>query len=359
MADSDKTEEASPHKLEEAREKGDVPKSREFVNFFILFGSALSFYFGARPLLQRTVEIFKRFFDFGAIKLETSQDYMKILIEVIGGVLMLLAPMLCCIFVFGIASHLVQFGLLFTTEKLSPDLEKLDPIGGFKKLFSMDSFAELIKSTIKIMCVSALFYLVLKGETEHLLTIGSEPVASIFMYFLNLIAQMVFIMLLFMAVLGISDFFYTRWSYAKKMRMTMQELKDEMKNREGDPMIKSRIRQMQRDRARARMMEEVPTADVIVTNPTHVAVALRYKRGIMGAPIVVAKGAGYIALKIKELAAEAGVPILERKQLARFIYKNVEVNHPIPDSLYTAVAEVLAYVYKMKRQFSQWRASHA
>ncbi|MDB5038161.1 MAG: Flagellar biosynthetic protein FlhB [Bacteriovoracaceae bacterium] len=357
--DNDKTEDASPHKLEEARGKGDVPKSKEFISFFMLLGAIFSFYFASQHVFQEVVALLQKFFNFQQIKLVTTIDYMNMVTALVAQILWILTPLCSAIFIFGIGAHLGQFGLLFSTEKITPKLDALNPLEGLKRLFSKDSLPELIKSVIKMVCVSGLFYLILRGETENLLLIGSLPLGKIFMYLIHMISQVMFVMLLFMAALGVSDFFYTKRSYAKKMMMSAQEIKDEGKNREGDPIVKNRIRQMQRELARARMMEDVPKADVVVTNPTHVAVALQYRKGITRAPVVIAKGAGYIALRIKEIAAEAQVPILERKQLARFLYRNVEVNEPIPESLYTAVAEVLAFVYKMKKQFSKWRENHA
>lgn len=359
MADSDKTEEATPHRLDEARSKGDVPKSREFISFLILLGASLCVYWGSNYTLGKILGVFDKFLNFKSIKLESTKDFIDLGNGLITDILWLLTPLFAGIFIFGIGAHLGQFGLLFTTEKLSPELDKLNPLEGVKRFFSMDILVELLKSLLKMIVVSAGFYMVLRGETEHLIHLGSEPLPQIFIYLVKLIAQMFFVMLIFMGVLGVGDFFYQRFSYAKKLRMSFQEVKEESKNREGDPLIKGRIRQMQREKARQRMMEKVPQADVIVTNPTHVAVALQYKKGLMRAPVVIAKGAGYIAVKIKTIAAEAGVPIMEKKQLARFLYRNVEVNEAIPESLYTAVAEVLAYVYKLKSRFSQWKENQA
>jgi flagellar biosynthetic protein FlhB len=359
MADADKTEDATAHKLEQAREKGDIPKSREFIHFFILFGASMSFYFSSQFFLEKVILTFKKFFAFQTLKLESTEDFINMGTSLIGDILILLAPLCLGILVFGIAAHLVQFGLLFTTEKLTPDLEKLDPIAGLRRMFSIDVVVELIKSSLKVLIISALFYLILRGEVERLIELGSQPLGQIFLYLLKLVGQVIFVMILFMAVLGISDFFYSRWRYANKMKMSVQEVKEEFKNREGDPLIRGRIRQMAREKARARMMEKVPTADVVVTNPTHVAVALQYRKGLMRAPLVVAKGAGYIALKIKEIAIQSEVPVLERRELARFLYRNVEVNESIPESLYTAVAEVLAYVYRVKKKFTQWKENHA
>lgn len=361
MADEDgeKSEEPSPHKMGEAREKGDVAKSRDLENFFLFLASVMSLYFFSRQLFSSIAGLFYRFFDFNSIKLDTTKDYVSLLIQILADVLYILAPLFGTVMVFGVAGYLTQFGFLFTTDKITPDLSKMDPISGFKRMFSKESVVELIKSTIKIVIISAIFYLTFKGETDKLMEIGSYTIPEIFVYFMKLLMEICVVMLIFMLALGVVDFAYQKWSYLQKMRMSPRELKEEIKQKEGDPQIKARIRQIGRDRLRKRMMEKVPKADVVVTNPTHVAVALQYQRGLMRAPVVVAKGAGYIALRIKEIAAEAGVPILERKQLARFLYRNVEINEAIPESLYTAVAEVLAYVYRIKKRFQQWKRAEA
>jgi flagellar biosynthetic protein FliR/FlhB len=268
-------------------------------------------------------------------------------------------PFFIGVMIFSLAGYIGQFGFLFTTEKLAPDFERISLFSGLSRLVTRETFVELIKSSGKVLVISAILYLVFKGEAQKIIQLGSLPIQDIFRYSFQLMSEVLYVVLIFLAVLGGMDLAYQKWNYWEKMKMTVQEVKDEMKNREGDPHIKSRIRQIQRDRARARMMDDVPKANVVVTNPTHVAVALKYERGKNRAPIVVAKGAGYIAVKIKEIAAESGVPILEKRELARFLYRNVEVNEMIPESLYTAVAEVLAYVYKIKKQFRSFIAQEA
>ncbi|MBN8554893.1 MAG: flagellar biosynthesis protein FlhB [Deltaproteobacteria bacterium] len=348
----DKTEDATASRLEEARERGDVPQSREFGSFMVFLGFTITAYFFAKFFLSHVLKLFDRYFDFKSMQLETSQDFMVLSAAILKDILVLCSPILIGTVVFGIAASLGQFGFLFTTEKISPSFEKIDPIKGFAKIFSKETVVEFIKSFLKLTLVSFVLYLVLKGEIKHLTQLGIEPMSNIFLYFIQLIMKVIFSILIFLAILGLSDLAYSKWSYAQKMKMSLQEIKDESKQKDGDPFVKSRIRQLQRDRVRKMMMKEVPTADVIVTNPTHVAVALRYQRGVMRAPVVVAKGAGVIAVRIKEIAAKAGVPIVEKKTLARYLYRNIEINEVIPESLYTAVAEVLAYVYKIKKQFT-------
>ncbi len=352
--DAEKTEEATPHRLEEARSKGDVPQSRDFTSFLVLLGLAISTYFFSRFILNQTIDVIRRFLDLKEFSVDTPKEFLSMFSVVIKDILYLVSPIFASAFIFAVGGCVSQFGFLVTGDKIMPKFDKLNPLNGFKRIFSRDTLMEFIRSCLKIFVILGMLYLLLKGDFEKISQLGAAPIGFIFQYFIGLIAKIVFAILIFMAVLGIGDLAYQRWSYAERMKMSMEEIKEEMKQREGDPKIKSRIRQMQRERARSRMMEEVPKADVVVTNPTHVAVALKYKRGLMRAPIVVAKGAGLIALRIKEVAAVAQIPILERRELARYLYRNVEINEVIPDSLYTAVAEVLAYVYRMKKKFRGW-----
>lgn len=349
--DSEKTEEPTSSKLDEARQKGDVPNSRDFSSFLVFAGIAIAIYFSTRFLLTHSITLFHTYFDFRHVNLEDKQEFANILAAMVKSILLMASPVLIAAVIFGIASSLVQYGFLFTPDKVLPDFERLDPMKGIKKIFSKDTLVELIKSTIKVIVISVILYLVLKGEVPRLLSLGTWPIGQIFLYFFKMIAQVFFAILLFMAVMGLIDLGYQKWSYNQKMMMSFQEIKDEMKQKDGDPQMKARIRQIARDRLRKAMMKDVPDADVVVTNPTHVAVALKYAKGKMRAPIVVAKGAGLLAVRIKEIAALAGVPIVEKKKLARFLYRNVEVGESIPESLYTAVAEVLAYVYKIRNKF--------
>ena len=354
MADSsDKTEDPTPGRLEEAREKGNVAQSREFSTAIVFLGMALALYFSGRDILLKLSDIIKKYFSNEVFKLETKHEFMSVMGGLVGDLLWMLGPLFFAVMIFGIAASVTQFGFLFTSEKVSPDLNKINPISGFQRIFSRETMVEFFKSLLKIVVISGILFLMFRSEFYRINEIAAQPINKSFIYMLKLLGDLFFVVLLFVVVLGVVDFAVQKWLYLQRMRMSIQEVKEEMKNREGDPHIKARIRQIQRERARARMMQDVPKADVVVTNPTHVAVALEYKRGQMRAPRVLAKGAGYIALKIKEMAAEHQIPIVEKKQLARYIYRNVEVGDLIPESLYTAVAEVLAYVYKIRKKFVQ------
>ncbi len=351
MEDTDKTEDPTGTKLDEARGKGDVARSRDFANFFVFLGAVLSLSFAGASISKSIIAVFKESFTFNASTLNSLEAFHKMIGDVGYKILWILSPFFIGVAIFTIAGYLSQFGFLFTTEKLNPDMDRLNPFAGLKRLFAKETFVELIKSTLKIVIITIILYLVLKGEAERVFQIGVMPIESIFLYTIELIEIVLAVVLVFLAILGTSDLAFQKYAYWERMKMSVQEVKDEFKNKEGDPMIKSRMRQIQRERARARMMEDVPNASVVVTNPTHVAVALKYERGQMRAPVVVAKGAGFIAVRIKEIAINSGVPVMEKRELARFLYRNVEVKEMIPESLYSAVAEVLAYVYRIKRQF--------
>jgi flagellar biosynthetic protein FlhB len=248
----------------------------------------------------------------------------------------------------GLLVNYFQVGFLFSAQPLTPDLSKIDPIKGFKRLFSLRALAELIKNCLKILIISVVVYLTLTAEAENTLMLADRSIWDIMACVGDITFKIIFRtcwILLFLAGL---DYLYQRWEFEKSLRMTRQEVKDEHKQSEGDPMVKARIRRIQREIARRRMMSKVPKADVVITNPEHLAVALKYDPEKMFAPVVVAKGAGEVAEKIRRIARDSGVPVLENKPLARAMYKLVKVNDAIPETLYRLVAEVLAYVYSLR-----------
>lgn len=349
--DQEKTEDPTPHKLQDARKKGQVAMSKEFATFVVFFGLCLIMYFSASYMYEGVVGVFKNTYSFEQGLISTPNEFRDFLGAMLKTVLQLVAPLFVAVFFFGIVAYVAQFGILFTTEKLKFKLDKISPISGLKKIFSRDTAMEFVKSISKVVGLGIILYFVFKGEVNNFLEIGMTPVNVIWIYFMKVIGKLALAVLGFLMFLGLLDFAYQKWSFFEKQKMSMKEVKDEHKNREGDPHVRARIRQIQRDQARSRMMEEVPDADVVVANPTHVAVAIKYARGDMPAPKVVAKGAGHIALKIKELAIKNEVPVLERREMARFLFRNVEVGHFVPESLYSAVAEVLAYVYRMKKKW--------
>jgi flagellar biosynthetic protein FlhB len=238
---------------------------------------------------------------------------------------------------------------MFSAESVTPQFSKIDPLKGFKRLFALRSVIELLKNIFKMCIISIVAYVVIKGELDNMFPLMEQSTWAMMIYLGRICFKILLATTIVLLILAIMDYIYQRWEYEKSLRMTKQEIKDEYKNTEGDPLIKARIRRMQRDIARKRMMAEVPKADVVITNPTHLAIAIKYDAVKMLAPIVVAKGANIIAEKIKEVAGENDVPIVENKPLAQVLYKMVDINEAIPEDLYRAVAEVLAFVYEQKQ----------
>ncbi len=262
-------------------------------------------------------------------------------------VALLLAPVLLLVLVVGFLSSFLQIGWLFTTKPLEPDFSKLNPLPGMARFFSKKSLVELVKSLAKVLLIGWVAYLVVKKEFEGALHLMDMPVVET----INYLGRVSFEVLLktsgVLIVLGVLDYLFVRWEMEEKMKMTKQEQKEEHKESEGDPQLKGKIRSLQMQMARKRMMAEVPKADVVVTNPTHLSVALSYTRGKMDAPRVVAKGADNVAMRIREIARENGVPLVENVPVARALYQ-VDLEAEIPEEMFKAVAEILAYVYGLK-----------
>ncbi len=248
-----------------------------------------------------------------------------------------------------ILGNVLQVGFMFSTESIQPKIDKISPSKGFQRLFSVRSIAEMIKGILKICIIAGVAYLVIRKEIVNLIPLADQSIWGMLTYLGRVCFHILLATTVVLVFLAALDYAYQRWEFEKSIRMTKQEIKDEFKNTEGDPMIKARIRRIQREMARKRMMAEVPKATVVVTNPTHLAVAIRYEHATMNAPVVVAKGADIIAEKIREIAKENDIPIVENKPLAQVLYKIVKLNHAVPENLYKAVAEVLAFVYEQKK----------
>lgn len=261
---------------------------------------------------------------------------------------MALAPLFLLAMLIGFFSTFLQIGWLFTTEPLIPDLAKLDPIKGMARFFSKRALVEVIKSLLKVGLIGWVAYKTVAGEFDQALLLTEMPVDSTILYLAKTAALVMAKIAAIMIVLAILDFSFVRWEMEEKMKMTKQEQKEEMKETEGDPHIKSKIRSIQQQMARRRMMAAVPSADVVITNPTHIAVALKYEPGAMEAPIVLAKGQELVAEKIREIAREHDIPLVENPPVARLLHSKVEVGQSIPEELFKAVAEILAYVYSLK-----------
>jgi len=346
--DQERTEQPTGKKLSKAREEGQVAKSQEISTAFILFG-ALGVFLFAGPWMFWVLSDFMHgiFQNLGTLHVE-GISARAFLFEVLQQVGLILMPLLLVLLILGIAANLLQVGVLFTSKPFVPKLSKFNPITGMKKFVSLKALVELLKSLFKVVFIGGISWLVLRGELDAIPSLMEMSVGQILTYMGTVSLKMFFYVGLGMIVLAAIDFTYQRWQHTKDLMMSKQEVKDEAKQTEGDPQIKGKIRQAQREMAMRRMMESVPDADVVITNPTTLAIAVKYDAKQMFAPQVVAKGAKLMAERIKDIARDNDVPIVENKPLAQTLFKSMEVGDLVPPNLYKAVAEVLAYVYKLK-----------
>ena len=345
---SSKTEEPTARRLSKAREEGQVAKSTEVNTFavlmaglFILFFAGPFIYNGLADTMTGTLSRLHE------INVE-GPNLTTFLIGIIKKMALLLSPVLIGVAIVGLLVNVAQVGVVFSAKSLEPKLDKLNFIKGLGKLFSKRSLVELVKSIGKIAIIAGIAYLTVRGEMSQILLLGDMSPAEIAYYVLKISFELFLKTLWIFALLAVLDLAYQKWQMHQDLKMTKEEVKEEFKQTEGDPLVKSRIRSAQRDASRKRMMAAVPTADVVVTNPTHLAVALKYDPKQADAPMVVAKGQALLAEKIKKIAAEYDVAVIEDKPLAQSLYKMVEVGDVIPFIFYQAVAELLAYVYRLK-----------
>jgi len=353
MADQDsdleKTESPSQRKLDQAREEGQVARSRELSTFLGLMVGGAGLWMMGSALLQSMIAVLREGLTLDKELAFNSDLLLPRLHELSMEALMAFLPLLGLLLLVAAFSPLLLNGWLFTLKPLQPNLNKLNPISGIGRMFSTNSLMELAKAVAKSLVVGGIGAWVVWHNREAVLMLVSEPVHIAIPHLGNLVwwcfAAIMGGMLLIVAV----DVPFQLWEHNKKLMMTKEEVRQEAKETEGDPQVKARVRSMQREMARRRMMAEIPTADVVVTNPTHFSVALKYSENKMRAPIVVAKGSHLMAAKIKEIAKEHNVPILEAPPLARALHKHCELGQAIPEALFTAVAEVLAYVYQLRR----------
>ena len=348
MADEEeKTEEPTSKKLEDAKNEGNVSKSMEVNGAIVLFfGSLYLLFFSSFSL----VEIKKlMMFSYGFIGQELdSSVFFAITYSVTMTLLKALAPLFILIIILVLASNWMQFGLVSVPLKI--DLQKLDPIKGLQNIFGFKKLIEALKLTIKLaIIIVVMCILFLLTNKEFLSMMNQETTATISSMF-QLSVYFILAILLIIIIFAIIDFYFSRHYYMKSLRMSKQEIKDEFKNMEGDPQVKGRIRRIQMQMAQKRMMSNVPNADVVITNPTHYAVALKYDNKIDSAPKIVAKGIDFLALKIRDVAKENKIPIIENPALARSLYDQIDIDREIPSEFYKAMAEIFSYVYELKRK---------
>lgn len=347
----EKTEEATPRKRRKEREEGRVAQSRDFTSAIsILAGIGALFAFAG--FMWNSYSSFLRWCFEWLPTASSARDNWAGTLAGKGTAFFLETwlPMASVCLVACLFMTVIQVGLKISPKPLIPKIERFDMVKGIGKMFSLRAFVEALKALLKASFLFMVLYIGVKKRLPLFMDISKVDPHKGFIIVLTMFSNLSAKLGMALLVLGVFDYGFQKWQFSKSIKMTKQELKDEFKQTEGDPLIKQRIRRQQVKIARNRMMNKVPEADVVVTNPTHFAVALQYDRDKMGAPVVVAKGAGYVAQRIKEIAREADVPIVENKQLARGLYRTVEIGQEIPEDLYVAVAEVLAYIYSLKKE---------
>ncbi|MFT5662093.1 MAG: flagellar biosynthetic protein FlhB [Sulfurimonas sp.] len=343
--DQEKTEEPTDKKIEDARKEGNVPKSQDASGVVTLFVAILSLLMLFPFMAKHTIILFQYYFSLIGTPLDRL-FMIDIAIVTIREFLLIIMPLAVAVATAGVIAAVAQFGFLFTVQAIQPKFSKIDPIKGTKNLFSMKKLIEGVKITFKAFItlgVGFLFFFMFIKELPTVALFGLDDQLD---WLVDKMIIIAFVMLFIIFIFALIDLIIVRKQYFDGLKMSKQEIKDEMKNMEGDPLIKAKIRQKQMEMSSQRMMSEVPKADVIITNPTHYAVALKYDE-TKHAPVIIAKGMDHIAQQIKKIARENEVHIVQNPPLARSLYDDVDLDHPIPEALYAAVAEVLAYVYKM------------
>lgn len=348
--DSEKTEEPSQHRIEEFRKKGDVASSRELTSVLILAACLLTLSMSLVYVYEEMSKFIEWLYTIDIASAYTEKSLNTIATKTFIVALKCGAPVMCTALCVGILAQVAQIGFLYSPDILELDFERINPINGIKKLFSMRSLFEAVKGLVKFTLILAVVYLYLKDDIARYNGFMHLEFFQSFLYGKELLMKLAFAMIMALGLVAMLDFAYQKFTYQKKIRQTKQQLKQESKEQDGNPEIKQRIRQMQREMSKKRMIKDVKTADVIITNPTHISIVLKYDQENMVSPTIIGKGQDHLALKIREIAKEHDIPIVENVLLARTLYKTVKVGAPVPRNLYKAVAEVLAFVYKLKKK---------
>ena len=351
-SDLEKSEEPTGRRIEQARERGQVPHSRELGTFLVLIVAGAAFWMMGGWFMARSMAIVQKSFTVEAQVMREPSLMLPRLAEISGDALFAFSPLLGLLLLAAVLPPFFLNAWVFSPQALVPDFNRLNPLTGFGRMFSWNSLMELGKAVLKACLLGGVAVLLIWKERDEIFGLLSEPLDAGLAHAGNLVSFSFLIMASTLVLVVAADVPFQLWQYFNKLKMTKEEVKQEMKEMMGDPHVKGRIRNLQMQAARKRMMAAVPTANVVVTNPTHFAIALAYQTG-MAAPRVVARGAGAVALKIREVAHENAVPIMEAPPLARALYKHAELDSEIPSALYNAVAEVLAYIY----QLANWRQS--
>jgi len=347
----EKTEAPTEKKRRESREEGQVAFSRELPSAALLAGILLTL-IATSPLIlnafrEMTTRIFREMSKADELSIDSIYDLSG---EIFSTLLPAFAPFASMIVFVGILASVLQVGVQITLKAIVPKFNKISPLTGLKRLFSTQSLADFLKSLAKLIIVGIVGYITYMDKITELNGLSVATPEAILEYNFTVVAEVSGKIVLALVAISIFDYLYQRWHHEKQLMMTKQEVKEETKQTEGDPQLKARIRQIQREMSNARMMQEVPKADALIVNPTHFSVAILYDRDVMEAPEVTAKGTDHMALRMRTVARENNVPILERPELARDLYANVEIGDTIPERFYKAIAEILAFVYRLRRR---------
>ena len=348
-SDLEKTEPASSRRLEQAREEGQVPQSRELMAFLVLLAGGGGMWAFSGWMAHQAQMLMRHGLDFGREAAFNERAIVGALSMLTGDAFVLAGPVFALTIIAAIAAPIMIGGWLFSPKAISFDLNRINPITGIKRVVSMQGVGELVKAILKSVLIGGFVFWMIARDGEAMLGLLSQPLDRSMGSFFHLVFSAVIALLLGVALIAAIDVPFQLWQYYSKLRMTREEVRQENKEMEGDPQMKSRIRSQQRQMAQRRMMSEVPKADVVVTNPTHFAVALQYDAENMAAPKVVAKGSELIAQRIREIAEAHDIPILEAPPLARALHRHAEIGSQVPATLYLAVAEVMAYVYQLNQ----------
>jgi flagellar biosynthesis protein FlhB len=346
----EKTEKATPKKREESREKGQVAKSADVNTALMLFSCFLVLYAGKGYLYDRLQSFLVKSFSVYVIQEVTEENITSLAYEILIDFMMMVAPFVGAAFLSALVANYIQVGFMFSTESIQMKGNRINPLSGFKRIYSVRAIVELVKSILKVVLIGSIATFILWGHAGELLNLSLLPVGSSLEMIYDIMIKMGLFVSVALVALAIFDYAYQKYDFEKNIRMSKQDIKDEYKKTEGDPLVKSQIKQKQREMSMRRMMQEVPNADVIITNPTHYAIALKYDEKKRDAPFIIAKGVDFVAHKIKDIAKEHDIITIENKPLARALYAQGEIGDEIPESFFKVVAEILAYVYQVKKK---------